>query len=160
VPGADGAYRGVNCCLSVLGLTKLVRMAGWRHWTAAEDAALRRRAVVGWPTLRALAVGSGRTYVAIRLRASKLRAIRLERLNPAQRAARGPTEMPCRYCGGAFLSRGSLRYCCDECRTLAVGQCPGCGRAVGKALRCARCAMDGKRSDWPGRGQRADAHSH
>ena len=131
------------------------RQSSKRRWTASEDAALRRRAVVGWPSLRALAVGSGRTYVSIRHRASRLGAIRLQRMDPSQRAARGPTEMPCRYCGGAFLSRGSLRYCGDECRTLAGGQCPGCGRAVGKALRCARCATDGKRSDWPVRGQRA-----
>ena len=131
------------------------RQSSKRRWTASEDAALRRRAVVGWPSLRALAVGSGRTYVSIRHRASRIGAIRLQRMDPSQRAARGPTEMPCRYCGGAFLSRGSLRYCGDECRTLAGGQCPGCGRAVGKALRCARCATDGKRSDWPVRGQRA-----
>ena len=161
-PGAGGRWCLPWCghvphraeCVSLL--------AGWGGpGTAAEDAALRRRAVVGRPTLRTLAVSSGRTYVAIRLRASHLRAIRLQRLDPSQRAARGPTEILCRYCGGAFLSRGSLRYCGDECRTLAVGQCPGCGRAVGKALRCAKCAVDGKRSDWPGRGQRsADAHSH
>ena len=119
--------------------------------TAAEDAALRQRAVVGWPDLRTLAVNSGRSYVAIRHRASRLGAIRLKRLDQSQRAARGPTEIPCRYCGGAFLSRGSLRYCGDECRTLAGGQCPGCGRAVGKGLRCGRCALDGKRADWPGR---------
>ena len=44
------------------------RQSSKRRWTAAEDAALRRRAVVGWPSLRALAVGSGRTYVSIRHR--------------------------------------------------------------------------------------------
>ena len=126
-----------------------------RHWTAAEDAALRRRAVGGWPSLRAVAVDCGRTYDATMKRASRLGAIRLQRLEPAQRAARVPTEGQCRYCGGAFLSRGSVRYCGDECRTLAVGQCPGCGRAVGEALRCARCAADGKRADWPDKGHGA-----
>ena len=127
------------------------RQSSKRRWTAAEDAALRRSAVVGWPSLRALAVDCGRSYYATRHRASRLGAIRLHRLDPAERAARVPTEGQCRYCGGAFLSRGGLRYCGDECRTLGRGQCPGCGRAVGQALRCARCATDGKRSDWPGR---------
>ena len=120
-----------------------------RPWTVEEDEALRRRAVVGWPDLRTLAAGCGRTYDAMMKRASRLGAIRLERSDPAERAARGPTEIPCRYCGGAFLSRGSVRYCGPQCRTLARGQCPGCGRAVGQEHRCSRCAVDGKRSDWP-----------
>ena len=114
-----------------------------RRWTAVEDAAIRQSAAVGAPTLRVLAVDCGRSYTAIRARASVLRAIRSPR--PARR---GPSEIPCRYCGGAFLSRGGVRYCGDECRTLARGQCPGCGRPV-KDLRCSRCAVDGKRSDWP-----------
>ena len=87
------------------------RQSSKRRWTAVEDAKLRQRASVGWPTLRALAVDCGRSYYATRHRASRLGAIRLERSDPAERAARGPTEIPCRYCGGAFLSRGSLRYC-------------------------------------------------
>ena len=65
--------------------------------------------------------------------------------------SRGPTETPCRYCGSMFLARGSVRYCGDECRTLAYGQCPGCGRAVGKERRCSWCAVQGKRADWPDR---------
>ena len=149
--GLTGAYRGVAPSLPVLSVCATIGRMG-RPWTAAEDAALRRRAVVGWPTLRTLAVGSGRSYVAIRLRASHLRAIRLPRVDPAQGAARGPTEILCRYCGGAFLARGGVRYCGGVCRTLARGQCPGCGRAVGQARRCTKCAVDGKRSDWPSPG--------
>ena len=126
------------------------RQSSKRRWTAAEDAALRRSASVGWPTLRALAADVGRSYYAIRHRASRLGAIRLHRLDPAERAARRPTEIPCRYCGSMFLARGGTRYCGDECRTLARGQCPSCGRPV-KDLRCSRCAVDGKRSDWPER---------
>ena len=110
--------------------------------------------------LRALAADCGRTYVATMKRASRLGAIRLQRLDPSERPARGPSEILCRYCGGAFLALGSVRYCGDVCRTLAVGQCPGCGRPVGKDCRCARCSLDGKRSDWPGRGQRAEAPTH
>ena len=146
-------YRSVDLSfldLSVPENDAVERQSTWRHWTAAEDAAIRRSAVVGYPTLRALADGSGRTYVAVRTRASRLRAIRLPRLDPAERAARRPTEDQCRYCDGAFLPRGGVRYCGDECRTLARGQCPGCGRTL-KDLRCSRCAVDGKRSDWPGR---------
>ena len=122
----------------------------WRHWTAAEDAAIRLSAVDGWPTLRTLADGSGRTYVAVRIRASRLGAIRLHRLDPTERAARRPTEIPCGYCGSMFLARGGLRYCGGACRTLARGQCPGCGCPL-TDLRCARCAGDGLRADWPGR---------
>ena len=125
------------------------RPSHYRHWTAAEDEAIRLSAARGRPTLRALAGDSGRSYCAIRLRASRLRAIRLPRLDPAQRAARGPFEIPCRYCGSAFLSRGGARYCGGECRTLGRGQCPGCGRAL-KALQCARCAVEGKRAVWLG----------
>ena len=126
------------------------RQSSLRRWTEAEDAAIRRSAASGWPTLRTLADGSGRTYVAIRHRASRLGAIRLQRLDPAQRAARRPTEIPCRYCGSMFLASGGTRYCGDECRTLARRQCPGCGRTL-TDLRCPRCGVDGKRSDWPAR---------
>ena len=132
-------------------IESMERQSSKRRWTAAEDAALRRSAVVGWPSLRALAVDCGRSYYATRHRASRLRAIRLERRDPSQRAALGPTEILCWYCGGAFLARGGSRYCGGACVALSKRQCPGCGRAVGKALRCTRCAADGKRSDWPGR---------
>ena len=134
------------------------QQSSFRHWTAAEDSAIRLSARRGWPTLRDLAVGSGRTYVAIRHRASRLGAIRLPRLDPAERAARRPTEIPCRYCGDMFLARGGTRYCSGVCVALSVGQCPNCGRPVGKALRCAYCAKDGKRDVWPGRAR--DTHAH
>ena len=123
------------------------RPSHYRHWTEAEDAAIQRRAVVGWPTLRDLAARYDRTYDAIRLRASRLGAIRRERLDPAER---GPTEIPCRYCASPFLMRGGARYCGGACAALARSQCPGCGRAL-KALRCSHCAVVGKRSDWPER---------
>ena len=125
------------------------RQSSLRHWTEAEDAAIRRSARLGWPTLRTLADGSGRTYVAIRHRASRLGAIRLQRLDPAERAARRPTEIPCRYCGSMFLASGGTRYCGGACVALSKRQCPGCGRAVGQARRCSSCALVGKRSDWP-----------
>ena len=128
-----------------------------RRWTAAEDAAIRLSAARGWPTLRALAGDNGRTYYAIRTRASRLRAIRLPRLDPAQRATKGPSEMPCRYCGSVFLASGGTRYCGGECSTLSMGQCPGCGRAI-KDLHCPRCAVDGKRAVWPGRARATHAH--
>ena len=120
-----------------------------RRWTAAEDAALVRRAVVGWPSLLTLAGATGRSHSAIRHRASRLRAIRLHRLDPAARQARGPFKRQCRYCGGAFMGIAGARYCGGECRTLARGQCPGCGRPL-TALRCAKCAVDGKRAAWNG----------
>ena len=127
------------------------RQSSKRRWTEAEDETLRRRAVAGYPTLRALAADVGRSYDATRHRASRLRAVRLD---PAQRTTRGPTEIPCRYCGGAFLARGGTRYCGGECSTLSKRQCPGCGRPMAD-LRCSRCAVDGRRSDWPDRGHRA-----
>ena len=148
------AYRGDNLSFRSLIVSRdidgMERPSHWRHWTAAEDKMLRRRAVVGWPSLRELAVKTGRSYDAIRLRASRLGAIRLERLDPEQRAARGPTEIPCRYCASPFLIRGGARYCGGACAALARSQCPGCGRAL-KALRCSHCAVVGKRSDWPER---------
>ena len=127
------------------------RQSTWRHWTAAEDAAIRRSAVVGYPTLRALADGSGRTYVAVRTRASRLRAIRLPRLDPAERAARRPTEIPVAVLRRRVPTarRGALL------RRRVPRPLPGASvRAAGvtlKDLRCSRCAVDGKRSDWPGR---------
>ena len=147
--GFRPVYRGGAPSLPVLSVCGTIGRMG-RPWTAVEDAAIRQSAAVGFPTLRVLAVDCGRSYVAIRLRASHLRAIRLPRVDPAQGAARGPTEILCRYCGGAFLARGGVRYCGGVCRTLARGQCPGCGRAL-IALQCSRCATDGKRADWPGR---------
>ena len=119
-------------------------------WSTSEDAAIRLSAAVGSPTLRALAVDCGRSYCAIRARASVLRAIRRPRGQRAVRAARGPTEIPCRYCGSMFLARGGVRYCGGACRALAVSQCPGCGRPL-TDQQCPRCAVDGKRSTWPGR---------
>ena len=110
---------------------------------------LRRRAIVGWPTLRALAVDLGRTHVATLTRASRLGAIRLRR-DTAERSARRTEKRPCRYCGSPFLRRGGAHYCGGACVALSKRQCPGCGRPL-KDLRCARCAVDGKRSDWPGR---------
>ena len=155
VPSVYDAYRSSDCSLPALNVPILNTMGRQsslrRRWTEAEDAAIRLSARRGWPTLRELAGGSGRTYVAIRHRASRLGATRLHRLDPSQRAALGPSEIPCRYCGSMFLASGGTRYCGGECRTLAVGQCPGCGRAVGKALRCSHCAVDGKRADWPER---------
>lgn len=117
-----------------------------RRWTEAEDEALRRRAVVGWPSMRTLAGSSGRSYNAIRHRASRLGAIRVD---PARRAARGPTETPCRYCGVSFLSRGGSRYCGGACAALGRGHCPGCGRVL-KDLACARCGLEGRPGVWPG----------
>ena len=146
-------YRSVDSSFRYLSVPEndaVERQSTWRHWTAAEDAAIQRSAVVGYPTLRALADGSGRSYVAVRTRASRLRAIRLHRLDPAQRTARRPIEIPCRYCGDMFLARGVTRYCGGLCATLALSHCPGCVRPL-KDLRCSRCAVDGKRSDWPGR---------
>ena len=129
------------------------RQSSFRHWTAAEDAAIWLSARRGYPTLRTLADGSGRTYYAMRHRASRLGAIRLYRLDLAERAARRPTEIPCRYCGDMFLARGVTRYCGGACATLAGGHCPGCGRPL-KDLRCSHCAVVGKRSDWPERAAR------
>ena len=129
----------------------MTQQSSKRRWTAVEDAALERRALVGWPTLRALAADVGRSYNATRHRASRLGAIRLPLLDPAQRAARGPSVIACRYCGGAFLARGGTRYCGGECSTLSKRQCPGCGRPMAD-LRCSRCAADGRRSDWPSPG--------
>ena len=107
-------------------------------------------ALRGWPTLRDLAVDFGRSHNATCHRASRLGAIRLHRLDPSQRAARGPSEIPCRYCGSVFLSSGGRRYCSGECGTLGRGQCPGCGRAI-KDLRCSRCAVALKGSGPSGR---------
>lgn len=133
----------------------MARISHYRHWTAVEDAAIRLSAQRGHPTLRALAGDCGRTYIAIRTRASRLSATRITRLDPAQLAARGPFEIPCRYCGEAFLPRGGARYCGGECSTLSTRHCPGCGRSLGKGLRCSRCAVEGKRADWPERSKAA-----
>ena len=130
------------------------RQSSKRRWTVEEDEALRQSARCGrlaGPCGR-WRLDCGRSYLcdAMMKRASRLGAIRLERSDPAERAARGPTEIPCRYCGGAFLSRGSVRYCGRRSAgPWPGGQCPGCGRAVGQEHRCSRCAVDGKRSDWP-----------
>ena len=151
--GPDPAYRSVRSSILSLNvpiLNTMGRQSSLRRWTEAEDAAIRLSARRGWPTLRELADGSGRTYVAIRHRASRLGATRLHRLDPAERAARGPSEIPCRYCGSMFLASGGTRYCGGECSTLSKRQCPGCGRPL-TDLRCARCAVDGKRADWPER---------
>ena len=60
---------------------------------------------------------------------------------PAQRPARRPTEIPCRYCGSVFLARGVTRYYCGGvCSTLAGAHCPGCGRPL-KDLRCSHYAV-------------------
>ena len=96
-----------------------------RRWTKAEDAKLARRALVGWPTLRVLAVTLGRTHVATLTRASRLRAIRVPLLDPAERAAREPSVIECLYCGSAFLASVGQRYCSGECSTLGVGVNPG-----------------------------------
>lgn len=126
----------------------MARPSRYRHWTAQEDTAIRQSAEAGYPKLSALAVDYGRTYFSIRTRASRIGAIRLHRLDPADRPPRGPTRRTCRYCGDAFLGIAGERYCGDVCRVLGRGQCPGCGRAL-KGLRCSRCAVDGKRDAWP-----------
>ena len=119
-----------------------------RPWTAVEDAAIRRSTEAGHPTLRALAVDCGRSYFAIRTRASRLGSIRLQRVDLALRPA--PSTRPCEYCGAVFVVKGSARHCGLECRYLGKGRCPGCGQAL-TDLQCLRCAADRKRSEWPGK---------
>ena len=110
--------------------------------------------MVGWPTLRTLAVGSGRTYVSIRHRASRLGAVRHPRLDPAERAARRPTEIPCRYCGSVFL--GARRYALLRRRVLDPERGPVSGlrasahRLTVLALRDGREAVRLAGPGYPG----------
>ena len=138
----------LGVCQDINGME---RQSSKRRWTEADDELLRRRALVGWPTLRALAVDLGRTHCAVLTRTSRLGAIRLHRLDPAERERRPTEKRPCNYCGFPFLLMGGARYCGGACLSLSRRQCPGCGRPMGKALRCSHCAAVGKRADWPER---------
>ena len=82
-----------------------------RRWTAAEDAAIRQSAFALGRLADLAGPGGrivGRSYVRYPARVRLVLRVRfgVPRLDPAQRAARGPSEIPCRYCGGAFLASG------------------------------------------------------
>ena len=142
-----------SSCLSYVKILTAYPRTGFRHWTAAEDELVRRRAVVGWPTLKKLAVDLGRTHWSLLTRASRLGAIRVRPCSEP-RAARTIEKKPCSYCGFLCLLTGGARYCGGACRALARRQCPGCGSPMGTGMHCSHCAVVGKRSDWPERAAR------
>ena len=161
-PGAGSypAHRGCEPLRSQLFMCQYIDGYGetidWRHWTAVEDAAIRLSAQRGHPTLRALAGDCGRTYIRYPHPCISARGDSAHSAGPGTAGGSGTVQkIPCRYCGEAFLPRGGARYCGGECSTLSTRHCPGCGRSLGKGLRCSRCAVEGKRADWPERSKAA-----
>ena len=110
-----------------------------RPWTVEEDEALRRRAVVGWPDLRTLAAGCGRTYDAMMKRASRLGAIRLASARTRHSGRLGGRP---RSRAGIAAARSCLAAVCATAATSAE-------RSPGASVRAAG-ARSGKSGGAPG----------
>ena len=124
-------------------------MRTWKHWTHDEDELLRAAARRGYPDLRWIALKLGRSYSTVRWRASRLGALRNARPGEGARGPAVPTGRTCSYCSLPFEATGRAVYCSPECRALAGGHCPGCGRPYQPGAECQWCAAVGKRATWP-----------